>query len=157
MTAYENPLITALLTDRYELTMIAAYFKTGKHRQRVAFEYFYRDAPFGGLYAVHVGLHAVIKYLLALRFEADHIAYLRTLNVFEEDFLAHLEGFRFTGSLEAVREGEVLLPNVYGMRGTGALEEAQLIESALLHLVNFPTLIATEASPIKFTLDAKHV
>src|SRR5258708_4033365 len=157
MAAYENPLITSLLTDLYELTMLAAYFKTGQHRQQVAFEYFYRDAPFGGLYAVHVGLHAVIKYLVALRFEPDHIAYLRTLNVFDEDFLTHLAGLRFTGSLEAVREGEVLLPNVYGMRVTAALEEAQLIESALLNLVNFPTLIATKASHVKFNAEDKQV
>src|SRR5258708_887581 len=157
MAAYENPLITSLLTDLYELTMLAAYFKTGQHRQQVAFEYFYRDAPFGGLYAVHVGLHAVIKYLVALRFESDHIAYLRTLSVFDDDFLTHLEGFRFTGSLESVREGEVLLPNVYGMRVTAALEEAQLIESALLNLVNFPTLIATKASHVKFNAEDKPV
>src|SRR5450432_2201866 len=157
MAAYENPLITALMTDLYELTMMAAYFKTGQHRQQVAFEYFYRDAPFGGLYAVHVGLHAVINYLVGLRFEPDHIAYLRTLNVFDEDFLAHLEGLRFTGSLESVQEGEVLLPNVYGMRVTAALEEAQLIESALLNLVNFPTLIATKASHVKFNAEDKQV
>src|SRR5450631_4159406 len=123
MASYQNPLIMGLLTDLYELTMLAAYFKAGQHRQPVAFEYFYRDAPFGGLYTVHVGLHEVIKYLSDLRFEPDHVAYLQTLNVFEDDFLTHLRELRFTGSLEAVREGEVLLPNVYGMRVTAALEE----------------------------------
>ncbi|MEP7285839.1 MAG: nicotinate phosphoribosyltransferase [Chloroflexota bacterium] len=157
MPAPQNPFINALLTDLYELTMLAAYFKTGQHRQQVAFEYFYREAPFGGLYAVHVGLHAVIEYLQNLHFEAEHIEYLRTLNIFDEDFLEHLHTFRFTGSLESVREGEILLPQIYGMRITAALEEAQLVESALLNLTNFPTLIATKASHIKFNAEDKPV
>ena len=67
MASYQNPLINAMLTDLYELTMLAAYFKTGQHRRTVAFEYFYRHAPFGGQYAVHVGLHAVIDYLVSER------------------------------------------------------------------------------------------
>jgi nicotinate phosphoribosyltransferase len=157
MDSYHNPLINVMLTDLYELTMLAAYFKTKQHRQTVAFEYFYRQAPFGGLYAVHVGLHAVIDYLLNLHFTEEQIAYLRTLNTFDDDFLEHLKEFRFTGSLESIREGEVLLPNVYGMRVTAALEEAQIIESTLLNLVNFPTLIATKASHIKFNAEDKQV
>src|SRR5258708_14958883 len=157
MPDYHNPATNALLTDLYELTMLAAYFKTGQHRRNVAFEYFYRDAPFGGLYAVHVGFHAVIDYLNNLHFPNDHIDYLRSINVFDEDFLVHLRGFRVTGSLESVREGEILLPGVYGMRVTAPLEEAQLIESALLNLVNFPTLIATKASHVKFNAEDKLV
>src|SRR5258708_3476419 len=116
MPIFKNPFITALLTDLYELTMLAAYYKTGQLRRLVAFEYFYREAPFGGLYAVHVGLHSVIDYLANLHFEADHIAYLRSLSIFDEEFLLHLASFRFTGSMEAVREGEVLLPHVHGIR-----------------------------------------
>jgi nicotinate phosphoribosyltransferase len=154
---YKNSLANALMTDLYQLTMMAAYFKTGEHRRLTAFEYFYRQAPFGGLYTVQVGLHAVIDFLSNLRFLPEHIAYLRSLNVFEDDFLDHLADFHFTGSLESVREGEVLLPHVYGMRVTAALEEAQLIETALLNLVNFPTLIATKASHIKFNAEDKPV
>src|SRR5262249_27909557 len=157
MPTYHNPVVSVLLTDLYELTMLAAYFKTGQHRRQVAFEYFYREAPFGGLYAIHVGLHAVIEYLTNLRFEDDHIAYLRSLNIFDEDFLTHLRDFRFTGSVEAVREGEVLLPHVHGLRVTAALEEAQLVETALLNLVNFPSLIATKASHVKFNAEDKPV
>ncbi|HLY26370.1 MAG TPA: nicotinate phosphoribosyltransferase, partial [Aggregatilineales bacterium] len=157
MPTYENPLVNALLTDLYELTMMAAYYRTKQHRQRVAFEYFYREAPFHGQYAVHVGLHALVDYLLKLRFEDQHIAYLRSLRTFDEDFLAHLRDLRFRGSLEAVHEGEVLLPNIYGLRITAALEEAQFIESALLNLVNFPTLIATKASHVKFNAEEKQV
>jgi nicotinate phosphoribosyltransferase len=155
--SYKNPFINALLTDLYELTMLAAYFRTGQHRQLVAFESFYREAPFDGQYAVHVGLHAVIDYLTNLRFEEAHIEYLRSLNIFEGAFIEHLRDFRFTGSVEAVREGEILLPNVYGIRITAALEEAQLIESALLNMVNFPTLIATKASHVKFNAEDKPV
>jgi nicotinate phosphoribosyltransferase len=154
---YRNPFVHALLTDLYELTMMAAYFKTGQHRRQCVFEYFYRQAPFGGLYAVHVGLHAVIDYLLNLEFTEEHIAYLRSLGIFEAAFLDHLRTLRFTGSLESVREGEVLLPHVHGMRVTAPLEEAQLIETALLNLVNFPTLIATKASHIKFNAEDKMV
>src|SRR3954462_11285655 len=157
MPDFKNPFITALLTDLYELTMMEAYYKTGQHRRLVVFEYFYREAPFGGLYAVHVGLHTVIEYLANLHFEADHIAYLRSLNIFDDDFLTHLGEMRFTGSMEAVREGEVLLPHVHGIRITAALEEAQLVETALLNLVNFPTLIATKASHVKFNAEDKPV
>ncbi len=154
---YQNPFVNALMTDLYELTMLAAYFRTGQHRRQVAFEYFYRQAPFGGLYTVFVGLHEVINYLANLRFLPEHIAYLRSLKIFDEDFLAHLAQFRFTGSLESVREGEVLLPHVHGLRVCAALEEAQLIETALLNLVNFPTLIATKASHVKFNAEDKIV
>jgi nicotinate phosphoribosyltransferase len=157
MSEIQNPFVNALLTDLYELTMLSAYFKTGQHRHRVAFEYFYRSAPFGGLYTVFVGLHAVIDYLRNLHFTTEQIAYLRTLHLFDEDFLAHLHTLRFTGSLESMREGEVLLPGVHGMRVTAALEEAQLIETALLTLVNFPTLIATKAARIKFNAEEKSV
>ena len=113
-----QPLPLALLTDLYELTMLAAFYKTGQHRRNVAFEYFYRQAPFGGLYAIHVGLHAFIEYLSQLRFTEDQLAYLGSLKIFDEQFLDHLRTFRFTGSVEAVREGEILLPHVHGIRIT---------------------------------------
>lgn len=153
----QNPFIDALLTDFYQLTMLSAYFKTGQHRRQAAFEYFYRSGPFGGLYAVYVGLHAIIDYVRNLRFTDNQIAYLRTLNIFDDDFLEHLRGLRFTGSLESMREGEVLLPGVYGLRVTAALEEAQLIETTILNLVNFPTLIATKAAHVKFNAEEKAV
>jgi len=152
-----TPLVDALLTDLYQLTMLSAYFRTGQHRRRVAFEYFYRQAPFGGLYAVFVGLHAVIEYLQNLHFTDEHIAYLRTLKLFDEDFLAHLRQLKFSGSLEAMREGEVLLPGIHGIRVVAPLEEAQLIETTILTLVNFPTLIATKAAHIKFNAEEKSV
>lgn len=155
--SHSNPFVNALLTDFYQLTMLSAYYQSAQHRRQVAFEYFYRSAPFGGLYAIFVGLHEVIHYLQTFAFSEEHIAYLRSLNTFSEEFLAHLRALRFTGSLEAVREGEVLLPNVHGIRVTAALEEAQIIESALLALVNFPTLIATKAAHIKFNAEEKNV
>lgn len=157
MSDFANPYVNALLTDLYQLTMLAAYYRTGQHRRKVVFEYFYRSAPFGGLYAVHVGLHAVIDYLKNLHFKEEEIAYLRTLGIFDEDFLVYLRDIRFTGSMESVPEGEILLPGVYGMRITAALDEAQLIESTLLNLVNFPTLIATKAAHTKFNAEDKMV
>ncbi|HRE49169.1 MAG TPA: nicotinate phosphoribosyltransferase [Aggregatilineales bacterium] len=152
-----NAQINALLTDLYQLTMMSAYFKTNQHRRVVAFEYFYRTAPFGGLYAVSAGLDQVIQYLQTLRFTEAHLAYLRQTGLFDDAFLAHLAALRFTGSLSAMREGEVLLPGVHGVSVIAALEEAQLIESALLTLLNFPTLIATKASHVKFNAEDKPV
>lgn len=152
-----NPYADAILTDYYQLTMLAAYFKTGQHRRQVVFEYFYRSAPFNGLFAVSVGLHAVIDYLQALRFTEEQITYLSSLNNFDPAFLDHLRKFRFTGDIDAIREGEILLPGVYGLRVTAALEEAQFVETAILTLLNFPTLIATKAAHVKFHAEDKPV
>lgn len=149
--------VDALLTDFYQLTMLASYFKIGLHRREVVFEYSYRNAPFNGLYAVFVGLTDLIEYLQNLRFTTEQIDYLRSLRVFDEDFLTHLGAFRFTGTVDSVREGEVLLAGVHGIRVTAALEEAQLVETALLNLVNFPTLIATKAAHVKFNAEEKSV
>lgn len=157
MSGSQDHYIDAILTDLYQLTMLAAFYRTGQHQRQVAFEYFYRHAPFGGLYTVHVGLHALIDYLQSLHFADEHIAYLRTLNIFDDAFLEHLRTFRFTGSMEAIREGEILLPGIHGIRVTAALEEAQLVETALLTLVNFPTLIATKAAHVKFNAEDKTV
>jgi nicotinate phosphoribosyltransferase len=154
---YFNPIADALFTDLYQLTMMASYFRSGLHRRQVAFEYTYREPPFGGRYALFAGLPAVIDYLERLRFTDEHIAYLDSLRLFEPDFLRHLLDFRFTGSVDAMREGEVLLPYVHGLRVTAAIEEAQLIETAILALLNFPTLIATKASHVKFNAEGKPV
>lgn len=154
---YSDPLADALFTDLYQLTMLAAYFRSGLHREPVAFEYMYREPPFGGRYAIFAGLSAVIDYLERLHFSADQIEYLRSLAVFDAAFLEHLQAFRFTGSVEALREGEVLLPQVYGVRVIAAVEEAQLVETALLTLLNFPTLIATKAARVKFNAEQKPV
>ena len=114
LAEFYNPLADALFTDLYELTMLASYFKSGLHRRRVAFEYYYREPPFNGRYAIHVGLHAVIQYLERLHFTTAQIDYLASLKIFDTDFLDHLRGLHFTGSVEAVREGEVLLPYIHG-------------------------------------------
>ncbi|MHB8624691.1 MAG: nicotinate phosphoribosyltransferase [Aggregatilineales bacterium] len=152
-----DPLADALFTDLYQLTMLAAYFRSGLHRRPVAFEYSYREPPFGGRFAIFAGLHAVIEYLERLRFTDEQIEYLRSLGLFDAAFLNHLRDFRFTGSVEAMREGEILLPSVYGVRVIAAVEEAQLIETALLTLLNFPTLIATKAARVKFNAEHKPV
>jgi nicotinate phosphoribosyltransferase len=157
MSDFENPAVDALFTDLYQITMMAAYFKSGLHRRPVAFEYVYRTPPFGGRYAVFAGLPSVIAYLERLRFTDDHLAYLDSLRLFDADFLEHLRGFRFTGNMESMREGEVLLPHIHGLRVTAPVEEAQLLETALLTLLNFPTLIATKASHIKFNAEGKTV
>ncbi len=155
--SYFNPIADALFTDLYQLTMMASYFKNGLHRRQVAFEYTYREPPFDGRYALFAGLPAAIHYLENLQFNDEHLAYLDSLRLFDPEFLEHLRGFRFSGSVEALREGEVFLPYVHGLRVTAAIEEAQLIETALLGLLNFPTLIATKASRVKFNAEGKSV
>jgi nicotinate phosphoribosyltransferase len=152
-----NPIADALFTDLYQLTMLAAYFKSGLHRRRVAFEYGYRTPPFDGRYAVFAGLPAVIDYLRRLHFTDAHIAYLSQLNLFDSAFLEHLRSFRFTGSIEAMREGEILLPYEYALRVVAPVEEAQLVETAIMTLLNFPTLIATKASHVKYNAEGKTV
>ena len=154
---YFDPLVDALFTDLYQLTMLAAYYRSGLHRQMVAFEYMYREPPFGGRFAIFAGLNAVIDYLERLHFSADQIEFLRALGIFDFAFLDHLKTFKFTGTVEALREGEILLPHVYGVRITAAVEEAQLIETTLLTLLNFPTLIATKAARVKFNAEHKPV
>ena len=157
MADFFDPLADALFTDLYQLTMLAAYYRSGVHRRQVAFEYNYREPPFGGRFAVFAGLHAVVDYLEALHFSEAQIDYLRSLGIFEADFLDHLKDLHFTGSVEALQEGEVLLPYVPALRVTAAIEEAQLIETALLTLMNFPTLIATKAARVKFNAENKPV
>jgi nicotinate phosphoribosyltransferase len=135
----------ALLTDLYQLTMMYGYFKTGRSRQRVVFDLFYRSNPCGNGFAVAAGLEQVLWYLHELRFTDDDIAYLRGLGLFSDDFLDELRRFRFTGDVWAVPEGTVVFPNEPLLRVEGPIFEVQLIESAVLSFINHQTLIATKA------------
>jgi len=141
--------IRALLTDLYQLTMGGGYFKLEKTKQEVVFDYFFRRNPFGGGYTIFAGLEKLIKYLLNLRFKTEEIEYLRSLKIFPEDFLNYLlNEFRFRGDVYAVPEGTVVFPNTPIVRIKANILEAQLIESALLNILNFPTLIATKAARV---------
>jgi nicotinate phosphoribosyltransferase len=139
---------TAMLTDLYQLTMVSGYLKGGKKDQRANFDYFFRRIPNDGGYCVMAGLADLIEYLQNLRFTQEDLAYLEGQGMFPKEILDFLEGFRFTGDLWAVPEGTLVFPDEPLIRVTAPLPEAQLIETALLNIVNFQTLIATKASRV---------
>ena len=141
-----NPNIT-LMTDLYELTMMQGYYKNPTDKI-VVFDAFYRVNPCDGGYAICAGLEQVIDYIRDLHFDPDDIDYLRSLHVFEDDFLEYLRGFHFTGDIYAIPEGTVVFPREPLVKVVAPLMEAQLIEPALLNLINHQSLIATRASRV---------
>ncbi|MCA9790545.1 MAG: nicotinate phosphoribosyltransferase [Candidatus Eremiobacteraeota bacterium] len=136
----------SLLTDFYQLTMLAGYHQSGKDNQRACFELYFRRNPHDGGFCIAAGLEPAVEYLTNLRFEPDQIDYLRSLGQFREEFLEWLKDFRFRGSVMAVPEGSLVFPGEPLLRVEATIPEAQLVESALLNIVNFQTLIATKAA-----------
>lgn len=136
-----------LLTDFYELTMMQGYYKNNTN-ETVIFDMFYRTNPSGSGYAICAGLEQVIDYIKELSFCEEDIKYLRTLELFEEDFLDYLSNFKFTGDIYAVREGSVIFPMEPIIKVIAPIMEAQLIETAILNIVNHQSLIATKASRV---------
>lgn len=136
-----------LLTDLYELTMMQGYFKTNS-TDRVVFDVFYRANPSKSGYAIAAGLEQVIEYIKQLSFSYDNIDYLRNLGIFDEDFLEYLAGFHFTGDIYAIPEGTVVFPQEPLLKVIAPIMEAQLIETAILNLINHQSLIATKASRV---------
>ena len=137
-----------LLTDLYELTMMQGYFKNKDRNETVIFDAFYRTNPCGGGYAVSAGLEQVIQYVKELRFEQEDINYLASMGIFEADFLSYLRGFRFSGDIYAIPEGTVMFPREPVIKVIAPIMEAQLVETAILNIVNHQSLIATKASRV---------
>ncbi len=138
----------ALYTDFYELTMAQGYFLSGKAEFTAGFDYFYRANPFKGGYVIFAGLSDLLPILHDLRFTKDEIEYLKGLG-FHKDFLNYLKNFRFTGEILAPREGEVIFPLETILRVHGNIIETQIIETILLNVLNFESLIATKASRMR--------
>ncbi len=138
-----------LVTDFYELTMIQGYFLENNNPE-VVFEMFYRSQPFQSGYALFAGLQSLLDRIQSFRFSESDLSYLRSLGTFREEFLAFLSDFRFTGDMYAMKEGTVIFPGEPLLRVHGTLIEAQLIESILLNIINFQTLIATKTSRVYF-------
>ena len=136
-----------LLTDLYEMTMMQGYFKNNKN-DRVVFDAFYRSNPSGGGYAICAGLEQVISYIENLHFDQEDIAYLRQLKIFDEDFLEYLSNFRFSGDIYAIPEGSVIFPREPLIKVIAPIMEAQLIETAILNIMNHQCLIATKAARV---------
>ena len=138
-----------LHTDLYQINMAESYWADGIHNRKAIFELYFRKLPFGNGYAVFAGLERMLDYLRDFRFSESDLAYLRDELGYREDFLAYLKDVRFTGSMYSMAEGELVFANEPIVRIEAPLVEAQLIETALLNIVNFQTLIATKASRIK--------
>ena len=136
-----------LLTDFYELTMMQGYFKNHSN-QTVIFDVFYRDNPCNGSYAITAGLEQMIEYIENLRFSEADVEYLRSLNMFDEDFLDYLSNFRFSGDIYAIPEGTVVFPREPLVKIIAPAMEAQLVETAILNIINHQSLIATKASRV---------
>ncbi len=144
----------SLLTDLYQLTMAYGYWKNGLYDRPAVFNLFFRKNPFKGHYSIAAGLQLAIDYLQNLKFDKEDIQYLgqqkgadgKTL--FDESFLNYLQRMTFSCDVDAIPEGTVVFPNEPLLRIKGPLLQAQLIETALLNMVNFSTLIATKASRI---------
>ena len=137
-----------LLTDLYELTMMQGYFKNKDRNETVIFDAFYRSNPCGGGYAISAGLEQVIQYIKELRFEKEDIDYLATLGIFDADFLEYLRDFKFSGDIYAIPEGTIMFPREPIIKVIAPIMEAQLVETAILNIVNHQSLIATKAARV---------
>ena len=138
----------AMLCDFYEFTMSNGYFKNGFYKRTVYFDVFFRSVPDNGGFAIAAGLEQLIDYIKELHFEDADIDYLRSKGIFDEDFLAYLKNFRFTGDIFAVPEGTPVFPNEPILTVRAPAIEAQLIETFVLLTINHQSLIATKANRI---------
>ena len=145
MNKYEGD---ALHTDLYQINMGYAYFKDGVHERKAYFDVYFRKIPFGGGYAVFAGLEKVVEYLNSFEFTDGDIEYLAGLG-YEDSYLQYLKQMKFTGSIRSVREGEIVFGNEPLIRVEAPLIQAQIIETAILNIVNYQILIATKAARIK--------
>ncbi len=145
-----------LLTDFYELTMMQGYYNSNSN-DTVVFDVFYRDNPCGSGYAICAGLEQVIDYINNLNFKDDDIEYLRSHKIFDENFLTYLRGFHFSGDIYAIPEGTVVFPMEPLLKVIAPLTEAQLIEAALLNIINHQSLIATKASRVVYSANGAPV
>lgn len=141
-----------LHTDLYQINMMQVYFKENIHHKKAVFELYFRKNPFKSGYAVFAGLERIIDYLKNLRFSASDIAYLRSLG-YDEEFLAYLADFKLELTVRAVQEGNLVFANEPLVQVEGPLAQCQLVETALLNIVNFQTLIATKAARIRSVIE----
>ena len=139
-----------LLTDFYELTMMQGYFREQQANETVIFDAFYRVNPCGNGYAICAGLEQVIEYIENLHFDKEDIDYLRSTGMFDEDFLDYLSSFRFSGDIYAIPEGSVVFPREPLIKVVAPIMEAQLVETAILNIINHQSLIATKTARVVY-------
>lgn len=146
-----------MLTDLYQLTMMYGYFKHDMQENEAVFDLFFRQTRENSAYAVMAGLDSAIDYINSLHFGEADIEYLRSLKLFDEPFFDYLREFRFTGEIYAIPEGTVVFPFEPLLRMKAPIMEAQLMETALLNLINHQTLIATKASRVVYAANGDGV
>lgn len=146
----------ALLTDLYELTMLQAYFLQGMN-ERASFEFFVRELPKNRNFLLAAGLQQVVDTLAALRFDEDDLAWLRDCGQFDARFIASLEDLRFTGDVDAMPEGTAFFANEPILRITAPLREAQFVESRVMNLLHYESLVASKAARCVFAAPGKRL
>jgi nicotinate phosphoribosyltransferase len=139
---------TGTYTDQYQLAMAQVYFLKGRHDRPAVFDYFFRKVPFNGGYAVFAGLEDLLGILETLHFDEPDIAFLRQRGM-DPAFLDHLADFKFTGTIYSSREGDLVFPTRPVLTVEADIIQAQIIETLLLNILNFQTLIATKASRMR--------
>ncbi|MBD3186850.1 nicotinate phosphoribosyltransferase [Candidatus Bathyarchaeota archaeon] len=137
-----------LFTDLYQLTMSQGYHALEMEEKEATFDLFFRNNPFNGGYAIACGIKTALEYLVNMKFTREDIEYLQEQDMFSDEFLSYLEGFSFTGTVKGIVDGTVIFPFSPILRITAPIIEAQLVETALLNIINYSTLIATKAARI---------
>ena len=137
-----------LLTDLYELTMMQGYFKNREENRTVIFDAFFRRNPFDGGYSIMCGVEQLVRYIEDLHFSSQDIEYLRSTGIFDPDFLDYLRDFRFHGDIYTMPEGTLMFPHEPIVKVIAPIMEAQLVETAILCIINHQSLIATKAARI---------
>lgn len=145
-----------LLTDLYELTMMNGYFLEGKQDEIAVFDVFFRQNELI-TYSVAAGLEQAVDYVLNLSFGEEEIAYLKSLGIFDEGFLRYLSGLKFTGDIYSVPEGTVVFPKEPILTVRAPVIQAQLVETAILNIINHQTLIASKAAKIRYAAKGDNV
>jgi nicotinate phosphoribosyltransferase len=140
--------LTGTYTDLYELTMGQVYFLKGTAGQEAVFDYFFRKSPFSGGFVVFAGLGDLLPVLEELHFSEEDLDYLKEVGL-NADFINHLKNFRFKGSVHSPSEGEIVFPNEPILRVEGNMLEAQIVETLVLNVLNFQSLVATRAARIR--------
>ena len=139
----------AIYTDFYELTMAQGYFLAGRQNEQACFDYFFRDIPFEGGYVIFAGLSDLLELLNNFRFQEDELHYLSEQG-FRDEFLSYLRNLELSVDIRSVKEGEVVFPRTPLLRVEGSIIETQILETLILNILNFESLIATKASRMKY-------
>lgn len=147
----------SLVTDFYELTMMQGYYNYGSFNKTVVFDVFYRVNPSGNGFAITAGLEQVIDYIKNLHFSDSDIDYLSSFNIFSDEFLEYLRGFKFSGDIYAIPEGTIVFPTEPLVRVKAPIIEAQIVEAAMLNIINHQSLIATKASRVAWAANGDAV